>query len=325
MILKKEGFKSPVPRIPHIPVHETHHTAELSQIDPDLDRKHEETDAIYETSEIPCNDDLIVEGSVGSFVDPIEQLKQVDGTIRQKMCERMKVWSRLWHDSGTDDDKSELLRDSSLRKHLAVTLLKTNQLMHLVNSRCEVAGSESTTDCSAGSPETPQLDQDKALHNGSGITAAIAEDFQRDTQVSFPIPKIMELNNSIHQHLMLLLESVIHTDEERRKLLIDLRLAKEKLACLELSDSQDHRTKHSLDQALSEMIEDFDEKTCLPVTSDSDHFDSAIDVDETSIADRFDSKIVTDDVGAGEKRDIATDVSLALASDFPDNATSTDA
>lgn len=67
------------------------------------------------------------------------------------------------------------------------------------------------------------------------------------------------------------------------------------------------------------------EKTCLPVTSDSNHFDSAIDIDETSIADRFDSKIVTDDVGAGEKSDIATDVSLALASDFPDNATSTDA
>lgn len=36
-----------------------------------LDRKHEETDAIYETSELPSNDDLIVEGSVGSSIDPV--------------------------------------------------------------------------------------------------------------------------------------------------------------------------------------------------------------------------------------------------------------
>lgn len=36
-----------------------------------LVRKHEGTDAIYETSEIPSNDDLVVESSVGSFVDPI--------------------------------------------------------------------------------------------------------------------------------------------------------------------------------------------------------------------------------------------------------------
>lgn len=67
------------------------------------------------------------------------------------------------------------------------------------------------------------------------------------------------------------------------------------------------------------------EKTYLAVTSDSNHFDSAIDIDETSIADRFDSKVVTDDVGADKKSDIATSISLAPASDLPDNTTSTDA
>lgn len=62
------------------------------------------------------------------------------------------------------------------------------------------------------------------------------------------------------------------------------------------------------------------EKTYLPVTSDSIHFDSAIDIDESSVADGFDSKVVTDDVSA------ATSISLAhVASDFPNNATSTDA
>lgn len=37
-----------------------------------------------------------------------EQLKQVDSVIRHKMCERMKIWSQLWRESGTDDDKSEV-------------------------------------------------------------------------------------------------------------------------------------------------------------------------------------------------------------------------
>lgn len=44
---------------------------------------------------------------MSTFLIP-EQLKRVDGIIRHQMCERMKVWNRLWHESGTDDDKSEV-------------------------------------------------------------------------------------------------------------------------------------------------------------------------------------------------------------------------
>lgn len=33
MVLKKEGLKSPVPHIPRIPVHRSHHTAELESSD----------------------------------------------------------------------------------------------------------------------------------------------------------------------------------------------------------------------------------------------------------------------------------------------------
>lgn len=48
-----------------------------------------------------------------------------------------------------------------------------------------------------------ELSLDKALHCGDGVAVSMMEGLQ----VSFPLSQIVELNNSIQKHLMLILVS----------------------------------------------------------------------------------------------------------------------